>query len=329
MSTKNEAVLLLNLGGPDTPEVIRPFLYNLFSDRDIIPLGPAFMQKPIAWVISGFRASRTKKNYSLIGRASPLLKITLEQASALEKSLEGPDVFLAMRYWHPFISETVEKIHAKGYAKVLALPLYPHYSKATTGSCLKELGRVLQDKPKIHVSFIRDWYDAPGYLNALASTIKEGLQRFGDTQEVALLFSAHALPRSLIDEGDPYADQIKTTAKKVSELLGIDDWHISFQSRSGPVEWIKPDTHDMILELVNQGFKDILIVPISFVSDHIETLYEIDIIYKELGRKNGIRIERSPSLNSRPDFIEALKEILKRDRAIPLESLIKPLKGGF
>jgi ferrochelatase len=318
-------VILLNLGGPDSLQAVRPFLYNLFSDREIIRLGPLFLQKPVAWLISFFRSQKTKRLYSLIGGKSPILNITMAQAKALEGALNsslslqsphppfikggrgGIKVFVGMRYWHPFIDEVVPEMHRSGIKRIVALNMYPQYSHATTGSSMSRFKKVLSQYP-IEVFFITSWFNHPLYIEALVDVIKKGLEGWGD---VHVLFSAHNLPATLIKEGDPYVEQINGTIKEITKRLNI-QWHLSYQSKSGPVKWLEPSTGEMLKRFAEKGFKNILLVPISFVSDHIETLYEIDILYKGIASRLGLALKRVDSLNTHPLFIEALKDIIMK-----------------
>jgi protoporphyrin/coproporphyrin ferrochelatase len=320
-SEKKTGVLLLNLGGPDSLQAVRPFLFNLFSDREIIRLGPAFLQRPLAYLISSLRSGKTEKAYSLIGGKSPISEITFSQAKALEEALDrrsptaGPGllkVSVAMRYWHPLIEEVIPELHAAGIGRLVVLSLYPQYSVATTGSSLNRL-REYTSKYEIETFNILSWFDHPLYIDSLAQSIQDGLQVFGSPEEgahnVRVLFSAHSLPVKFIAEGDPYEKQIKSTIDEIIKKIDI-TWSLSYQSKSGPVEWLGPSTDSMIEELAAEGVKNILVVPISFVSDHIETLYEIDILYRDMARKLGMRLERVNSLNTSPLFISALREIV-------------------
>ncbi|NOX20891.1 MAG: ferrochelatase [Nitrospirae bacterium] len=307
------AVILLNLGGPDTLSAVRPFLYNLFSDRDIIPLGPPFLQKPIAWLISVFRAPKTKSAYRLIGGGSPIYEITKNQARLLEQALSESreiPVYVGMRYWHPFIEEALSEAKTEGIERIIGLSLYPHYSRATTGST-KKVFEEIAEKLGLQTDFIDSWYDHPLYIEALVDLIMKNLS-WADV----LLFSAHSLPESFIREGDPYLDEILGTIgaimKRLKSTVTPPPYMVSFQSRSGPVKWLEPSTDDAVVELSKKGAKNILVVPISFVSDHIETLYEIDILYKEIAKKEGINLQRIDSLNTHPLFIKALEDLVRR-----------------
>jgi protoporphyrin/coproporphyrin ferrochelatase len=323
-------VILLNLGGPDSLRAIRPFLYNLFSDRQIIPLGPPFMQKPLAKLISAIRSKKTEKMYQLIGGRSPITEITKAQAEALEKALNGqpaaPDfriakrnkktvtsfkVFIGMRYWHPFIEDVIPEIDKDGIRKLVALSLYPQYSAATSGSSISRFKEV-SARYDMETFCIPSWNIHPFYIDALVDIIKEGLESFSGSSfhNIHVLFSAHGLPKKIIEQGDPYVDQTIETIKEITKRVPL-KWHLSYQSRSGPVKWLEPSTDRKLKELAGSGVRDILVVPISFVSDHIETLYEIDILYKNLAEKLGMRLRRTASLNAHPKFIEALRDIVE------------------
>jgi ferrochelatase len=344
-------IVLLNLGGPDSLRAVRPFLYNLFSDRKIIRLGPPFLQKPLAWLMASLRSKKTEKIYSLIGSRSPILDITRAQAEALETALNQNAVFIiqnsevreqdssilpprggrarekvtdvrfkvyvAMRYWHPLIEEVAPEISRDGVKKFVALSMYPHYSIATSGSSMSRLMEIIEDYP-IDVFSISSWYDHPLYIEALADVIKKGLHSFtstsgeaGGLREVQVLFSAHSLPVSLIKEGDPYVNQIRGTIKEIVKRLPV-KWSLSYQSKSGPVKWLEPSTEETLKRFAKLGYKNILLVPISFVSDHIETLYEIDILYKEMAERLGMTLKRVDSLNAHPIFIQALQDLVIR-----------------
>ena len=311
-SPKNIAVVLLNLGGPERLEDVEPFLFNLFSDRMIIRLGPAFMQKTIARFISRRRAPKSSQAYARIGGGSPLGKITADQAKALENELSGYGPFkvdVAMRYWHPRAKETLGKLHNASIRRIIALPLYPHYSIATTGSSVADLveaGRLFS--PAFEIASIDSWPVQPEYINALAATIRQGAELFAG-EKLQVLYSAHSLPVKFIKEGDPYVEHLKLTIQAVESLTAMPG-KLCFQSRSGPVEWLSPSPPVMLEQLAKEGCKNVLMVPISFVSDHVETLYEIDMLYREMAQDLGIRVERTPSLNCMPEFIDSLKAMV-------------------
>ncbi len=346
-------IILLNLGGPDSLQAVRPFLYNLFSDRKIIQLGPPFLQKPLAWLISTLRSKKTESHYSLIGGRSPILDITNAQAKALEEALNGSQftvhgslsfkVYVGMRYWHPLIEDVIRKIYNDGIRKLIAISLYPQHSLATSGSALVKFKEAVintyqpdktevekmnssfeyHGKPSFTVHYslftihcILSWYDHPLYIKALVDVIKKGIESFNSKLQtpnselnIHVLFSAHSLPEKFIDEGDPYVRHIERTIEEIVKWMPI-KWHLSYQSKSGPVKWLGPSTGGKLKELAGRNIKNILIVPISFVSDHIETLYEIDILYMQMAKDLGINLKRTESLNTHPLFIEALKDIV-------------------
>jgi ferrochelatase len=316
-------ILLLNLGGPDSLDAVRPFLYNLFSDRDIIRLGPPFMQKPLAALISALRSGKTREAYAKIGGKSPILDITTAQARALEetlraasqgqtasaRSMSATKVYVGMRYWHPLTEDTVARMHREGVTRVLCLSLYPHYSIATTGSSVARFEEVAKRYPIEHHT-VTSWFDHPLYIKALVEHIEEGIASF--PEKPAVLFSAHSLPKKFIDEGDPYVRETEGTIDAILKRLDL-EWYLSYQSKTGPVKWLEPTTEHMLHRLSEQGVKRLLVVPISFVSDHIETLYEIDILYRDLARSLGIDLRRARSLNTSATFIEALADMSKKE----------------
>jgi len=311
------AVLLLQMGGPDSLKAVKPFLYNLFSDRDIIRIGPAFLQPLIARFISYRRSRKVVEYYQQIGGKSPLRELTEQQAGELERLLgSGYRCFVAMRYWNPDTTEALAAIREEGYSRIVALSLYPHYSRATSGSSFNELERVraLSKRP-FFMSYVRQFFDYPLYIAALAEKIEQGLASFNDRSSVQLVFSAHGLPQSFIDSGDPYLDHIRTTVRLVMERFKEVNHHLAFQSRAGPVKWLEPSTEEMIRKLGESGCKSLLMVPLSFVSDHIETLYEIDIQYREEAAALGITdFRRTESLNTSPAFIQCLAELVRGAR---------------
>jgi len=311
MSAK-KAVLLLQMGGPDSLDAIKPFLINLFTDREIIKLGPSWLQPLLARIIVKKRLAHVEENYSQIGGKSPLRELTEQQAAALERALgDEYRCFVAMRYWRPSTVEALAEIRRAGISEITALSLYPHYSRATSGSSIKELKRILAESGvTFNVRYIESFYNNALYIEALAERIREGLNEFHPLADVELLFSAHSLPQSFIDEGDPYLSHIEETVRLVMQHFDIPHY-LAFQSRAGPVKWLEPSTDDMLKKLADEGSKNILVVPLSFVSDHIETLHEIDIEYSKKAWELGIaRFARIPSLNSSPKFVECLASLV-------------------
>jgi len=312
---KSTALILLNMGGPDSLDAVEPFLYNLFSDRELIQLpAGALLQKPFAKLISHFRAKKVVENYRTIGGKSPLLEWTQKQAAGIAERLDNVKPYVIMRYWHPFADDVLAEIKQDGIEQAVVLSMYPHYTGATTGSSVNDFKRsAAQIYPELEYRLIEDWYDWPAYLDSLANRVKEGIEKFHDLQqnEVQILFSAHALPQKFIDRGDPYQQHVETTAAEVMQRVGDYDWQIAYQSRSGPVKWMEPGTEEMIQQLADADHRCLLMVPVSFVSDHIETLEEIDIEYRDLAAESGfLHYHRAPSLNDNADFLDAMAELV-------------------
>jgi len=312
-------VLLLNLGGPDKIEDVRPFLYNLFSDPEIIRLPVKAFQKPLAWLISTLRAKKSQDNYLEIGGGSPLRRITEEQATALQEKLTelGQDakVYIGMRYWNPFTEEAIAQIKADGIEELVILPLYPQFSISTSGSSFRVIEEMWSSDPelqRIKYTLVPSWYDNTGYLNSMADLIAKSLDKFANPDGVQVFFSAHGVPVSYVEEaGDPYQKEIQECARLIMQTLGRkNEYTLAYQSRVGPVEWLQPYTQDALEELGEKGIDDLAVVPISFVSEHIETLQEIDIEYREIAEEAGIdNFQRVPALNTHPGFINALANL--------------------
>jgi protoporphyrin/coproporphyrin ferrochelatase len=314
-------VLLFNLGGPETLADVRPFLFNLFADPEIVRLPVRAMQKPLAWLISTARNKKSSGYYAQIGGGSPLRRITDEQAVALREELARrgveANVYVGMRYWRPFTDAAIDQIVSDGVDELILLPLYPQFSVSTTGSSFKDF-EALMDKrgglQSIRCNYISRWHTHKTYIKALAEQIAEEIEKFPDPdpQRVHLLFSAHSVPQSYIENGDPYLRETEETVRLVSEKLGeLSPVHLSFQSKVGPVKWLEPSTDAKLRELAARGVEQVLAIPISFVSDHIETLYELDILYKKLADEIGIKTyRRVPALNCNPTFINALADLV-------------------
>lgn len=314
--TQPTAVVLCNLGGPDSLAAVRPFLFNLFSDPDIfrLPFG-RLTQRPFAALIAWRRAREAAKGYAAIGGRSPILEYTRAQADALQQQLPADfDVHVCMRYWHPLTAEVVAQLKAKNYARVILLPLYPQYSVTTSGSAYHEFQRQCERQHyQPGVTLVRQWYDQPDYQKAIVDSLRTEVKNFpqGNPARIELLFSAHGLPRKIVDAGDPYERQIQATYEGVRAQLGWPHTTLCYQSRVGPLEWLRPYTEDVIREKAAAGVKQMLVYPIAFVSDHVETLYELGITYAELARAGGIAHYRVvPALNNHPGFIAALKTLV-------------------
>jgi ferrochelatase len=318
-------VLLFNLGGPETLADVRPFLFNLFSDPEIVRLPIRAMQKPLAWLISMARYKKSSGYYAQIGGGSPLRRITEEQAAALREELARrgveANVYVGMRYWRPGAEEAIDRIIRDGIDELILLPLYPQFSVSTTGSSFKDFDALMDERgglQRVHRCYISQWHTHETYINALAEQIVEEIAKFPDPnpQRVHLLFSAHSVPQSYVERGDPYLQHTEETVRLVSERLGnISPVHLSFQSKVGPVKWLEPSTDAKLRELAAAGVEQVLAIPISFVSDHIETLYELDILYKNLANEIGVKAyRRVPALNLNPTFINALADIVCENR---------------
>jgi len=313
-------VLLFNLGGPETLRDVKPFLYRLFSDPEIIHVKFSPLRKAIAYAIATLRRKTSEGYYSQIGGGSPLRRLTEEQARTLADELQrrGRDVeaFVGMCTWHPFLFEAVDKIDKANIDSLVILPLFPQYSVTTTGSGFAVLRQLIDKHPqfkKLDVQWICSWADQPAYIESFAQIIQRELGKFADPEKVHLLFSAHSIPESYVRNGDPYLDQTKETVELIMDRLGRrNPYQLSFQSKIGPIKWLQPFTNDVIVELGKQGVDDVLVVPVSFVSEHIETLYELDILYKKVAKEAGVdNFRRVPALNSDPAFIRALADIVE------------------
>ena len=308
-------IVLFQLGGPDTLEAIQPFLYNLFCDPDIIDFPFARIgRRPLAKLISTTRAKKVEHHYSVIGGGSPIRRFTETQARALETALQSRGVnarcFVAMRYWHPFTSEAVEQLERAGCDEVVLLPLYPHYSSTTVGSSLHEWNRQFRGDVPVHL--VQSFYRDEHYLDALIEKIDEALNRFPAGRRPEIVFSAHSLPQSIIDRGDPYQREIEETVQLLMDRGGWPNRHrLCYQSKVGASKWLQPSLHRALRDLAAEKVHDICIVPVSFVSDHVETLGEIDHEAREEAAGLGIRqFEMTSGLNDSPKFIEALAQLV-------------------
>lgn len=304
------AVVLFNLGGPDGPDAVRPFLFNLFRDKAIIG-APAPVRYPLAAFISTTRAKGARANYALMGGGSPLLPETEKQAQALQGQLAAQRpgdevrVFVAMRYWKPFAAQTAQEVAAFAPDEVVLLPLYPQFSTTTTESSLKDWNKAYRGPGRSRT--VCCYPVSGGVAEAHARAIRGVWESAGRPQGVRLLFSAHGLPERVVAGGDPYQAQVEATAAAVADRLPeMTDWRISYQSRVGPLKWIGPSTDDEIRRAGAEGV-GVLVSPIAFVSEHVETLVELDHEYAELAREAGCPVWlRAPAPGTDPDFIAAL-----------------------
>ena len=323
-------MVLFNLGGPDGPEAVEPFLFNLFNDRAIIRV-PQPLRWLIAKIISRRRAPIAKEIYAQMGGRSPILPLTEAQARALETELEKRvfpvhsepipvevRAFPAMRYWKPFASDTAREIKAWAPDEIVLLPLYPQFSTTTTESSFRDWDRAakaagLHTRAKTICCYPQD----PDFVAAHVALLREAIGAFATRDEFRILFSAHGLPKSVITGGDPYQTQIEATCAAVMAGVGGGpfDWRTCFQSRVGPMEWIGPAT-DKEIEAAGKEGKSLIVVPIAFVSEHSETLVELDLEYGELAKHAGVpRYLRVAALGTQPDFIRGLARLVMEARA--------------
>ena len=314
-TTRRIGVVLFQLGGPDSLEAIEPFLFNLFCDPDIIDFPFARIgRKPLAKLISSTRARKVQHHYATIGGGSPIRRFTEQQARALQRKLADSGLnarcFVAMRYWHPFTAEAIEQLRAACCDEVVLLPLYPHYSSTTTGSSLNEWRRHFRDDVPVHC--VEPFYHHELYLQALVEKIDETLARFSDPERPEIVFSAHSVPVAVIEKGDPYQHQIEETTELLMQRGGWRNHHrLCYQSKVGASKWLQPSLHTALRELAVQKNREVCVVPVSFVSDHVETLGEIDHEARAEAAKLGIqRFEMTSGLNDSPTFIAALADLV-------------------
>jgi ferrochelatase len=298
-----KALLLLAFGGPQSLEEVEPFLTRLFRGRRPSPE----------------QLGRVKERYQMIGGSSPLPEITRGQARTLERKLNQKGhsfkSFVGMRYGHPLIEETLKEIDRDGIREVVAIPLAPFRSRASTGAYVEEVMRAQKEMERgIKISFVEGWYSNPLFIDAVREKIREGLSEFTPEErgQVHLIFTAHSLPKS-ITEKDPYVKEMEESVGKVLEGMDPFPWHIAFQSRGGgPEEWMGPEVESVLSELSREKVHGVLVVPIGFVSDHIEILYDIDIALRQKAQSLGMVLKRTHSLNSSERFIEALANAVER-----------------
>jgi ferrochelatase len=325
-----KAIILFNLGGPDKIENVEPFLFNLFNDPAILNL-PTLLRYPLAKLISNRRAPIAKKIYAELGGSSPILKLTKKQSGALEIKLNQTQkedeykCFIVMRCWNPRAKDVIKDVQLYGPNEVVLMPLYPQYSAATSGSSIKEWKDVCKKNNYLVKTSTICCY--PTDQNFISAHTKEIKKKIKDLTNFKLIFSAHGLPEKNIKKGDPYQWQVEQSVKKIVESLNDEnlDWILSYQSRVGPLKWIGPSTENIIIENSKIG-KHIVLVPIAFVSEHSETLVELDIEYKEIAEANGCKnYTRVPALGTNEDFIKAMSElIIKKNEYKANENLYPP-----
>ncbi len=310
-------VVLLNLGGPLSTDDIEEFLFNLFMDPYIIEIPlRGLPRKLLARFIAKRRAKKTAHYYEIMGGKSPQYELSMRQANALAGKLQEDidvKVYVAMRYFKPYTEEAYRSLVKDNIENVVLLPLYPHYSRTTTLSSFEEWNRVTEHpERRMKVVQIDGYHDNPLYISAVTERMNEALSKFPEEvrEDVYILFSAHGVPVRVIERGDPYQKQIIETVDLVSRNFG-NPHSLAYQSRVGPVKWLGPPTLAEIKRLATGGVKNLLVVPISFVSEHSETLYEVDYLFrKEAGQAGIVQFEMMPALNDSPGFIEALAAIV-------------------
>jgi len=310
------AIVIFNLGGPDGPAAVRPFLFNLFNDPFIIDL-PAPLRWLLARLISTTRAPKSRRYYAALGGGSPLLAETRAQAAALEAAVasmaETVKVFTFMRYWHPFAHETVADIKQFQPTRVVVLPLYPQFSTSTTATSLTVFTKEARHQGlNVPIDTVCCYPTEDGFIGFLANTLRAACINRGDNPRV--IFCAHGLPLKMIAAGDPYQWQVERTVAAVVAKAGITDldWVLSYQSRVGPLEWLGPSVEAEIARAGREG-KPVLVVPVAFVSEHVETLFELDVTMRELARVSGApRFDRLPTARTDPGFIAALAALARR-----------------
>jgi len=312
---------MMNLGGPATLDDVEPFLVRLFLDKEIIQLP---FQEVLGKFIATRRAPKVRKLYDAIGGGSPILRWTTAQGEAMCRRLDemSPETaphrfYVAFRYTHPFADDALRAMQADGVERAVAFTQYPQWSCSTTGSSLNDLWRAAKRtglEDAFTWSIIDRWGEHPGFVSSMASTVEDGLEAYPESErdDVLVMFSAHSLPLSVIDRGDAYPAEIAASVSRVVETIGLKNpWMVTYQSEVGPVRWLGPSTEKVIEQLAARGQKNLLVVPIAFTSDHIETLSELDIEYATLAREHGMTgFRRAPALNARPEFLDALADIV-------------------
>lgn len=320
--TKNIAVVLMNLGGPDSLKAVKPFLYNLFSDPRIITLPNPFRQV-LAWLISNLRAEKAMQIYKKIGGKSPLLENTNDQAIAIQNLLKKQDkannykVFVAMRYWHPLTEETAEKVRNFNPDKLVLLPLYPQFSTTTTESSLVKGRQIFKDF--LDQKIICCFPEEPGFISAYQDLILKEMAKTSSFGQVRLLFSAHGLPQKIVEAGDPYPIHVRQSVLSIMnhpQLISL-DYQICYQSRVGPLAWLKPSLDEEIERAARDNI-GVIVVPISFVSEHSETLVELDMDFKEKAATLKIPFYgRVPTVSCHPDFIQGMASLIMGEEKAP------------
>jgi len=320
-AAKKTAIVLFNLGGPDGPEAVEPFLFNLFSDPAIIGVPQPFRWL-IAKLVSRRRAPVARDIYAELGGGSPIVPLTQAQAGALEAALAGGEsevrCFLAMRYWHPFAHEAAAAAKAWGASELVLLPLYPQYSTTTTESSLRDWERAAARAGlAVPARVVCCYPTEEGFVAGYTALLRAAIGEAGGHEGWRVLFSAHGLPKKVIDRGDPYQAQVEQSCAAIVARLGVEglDWVTCYQSRVGPLKWIGPSTDDEVRRAGREG-KSLIVLPVAFISEHSETLVELDKEYAHLAKESGVPAYiRVPALGTEPHFIEGLARLVRAAQA--------------
>ncbi len=316
--TRKIAVVLINMGGPSDLSRVRRFLFRLFNDRHIIDI-PQPWRGLLAFIISTARTGKASEHYRIIGGGSPLIRWTGLQAAKLKEHLTARNihagVVTAFSYSPPLIGKTMAELAPGNYDLIVGLPLYPQYSRATFGSVEEALRR----EAKRHgweqkLKIVAPFYNHGLYIKLSAASARKAIMRIDGEKPYRVIFTAHSLPQKLIDAGDPYQQQVEETVRLTAEAAGIGEYILSYQSRVGPVKWLRPSTIEVIRKTASSGVKQVVVVPVGFVCDHIETLYELDMELAQLAREGGVEnFIRAEVPNDHDDFVELLSDLVIRD----------------
>jgi len=308
-----EAVLVTYMGAPSNLKEIKPFLYRLFSDRDLINFGvPSFLQKPLAYLIATFRAPKVKPQYEAIGGGSPLVANTLEQVRLISERV-GLKTYTGMLYSEPLLEKTAGQIVIDGVKKLYHITLYPQFSYGTVGACIRDVERFLGERVAV-IKHVKSWARNPSYIQWIKELIGKKLERLSP-EETVVLFSAHSIPAYFVKEkNDPYPQEVRSTVREVMKSFPGFTYRISYQSKVGPIEWLKPTTEEELYRIKKEGFKNVVVFPISFVSEHIETLYELDVEYGQIAKTLGLRFYRVRLNHKHTLLISALVEEINKLR---------------
>ena len=299
MTAEQIAVLVMAYGGPGNLDEVEPYLMDIRGGR---PTSPQLVEE-------------VRTRYARIGGRSPILELTRAQAGGIGRELGGRfAVFVGMRHWHPFIQETVKDIAAAGFRRVVGVAMAPHYSNMSVGAYEKKLLQAADGH--LDVTLVRNWWSQPRFIDATADRITQALQRFPAGAEVDVIFTAHSLPEKIVASADPYPDELKASAEAAAKRAGLEHWRLAYQSAGAtPEPWLGPDAEEVITELAQAGHKAVLLVPIGFVSDHVEILYDIDVEYQGVAKRLGLQLERTASLNDDPGLVAAVAEVVRRAAA--------------